>query len=52
MIILIAVLVVLAAVYITLFRYALVGKSIDADNTMSTALLLSPELAYSFARIF
>lgn len=41
-----------AVIYLQFFRYSLVGKSIDLGDTTSAALLLSPELAFSLAKVF
>jgi hypothetical protein len=42
---LIAVITLLVFLYITMFRYSLVGKAIDMGDTTSSALLLTPEIA-------
>jgi hypothetical protein len=50
--VIIVLLIVVAVIYLNFFRYSLVGKSIDLGDTTSAALLLSPELAFSLAKIF
>lgn len=41
----VAVLTLLVFLYITVFRYSLVGKAITMGDTTSSALLLTPEIA-------
>ena len=40
-----------ALLYLTYFRYTLVSKSIDLKDTTTSALLLSPEIAYGLATV-
>lgn len=40
-----------ALLYLTYFRYMLVSKSLDLHDTTTSALLLSPEIAYGLATV-
>lgn len=42
---------ILIILYLQLIRYKLVSKTIDAKDTITSALLLSPEIATGLARL-
>ena len=48
---LLAIVLVIAVIYLQLVRYKLVGQSITAHDTPSTAMLLSPELSFGLTNI-
>jgi hypothetical protein len=48
---LLAIVLVIAVIYLQLVRYKLVGQSITAHDTSSTAMLLSPELSFGLTNI-
>lgn len=41
----------IVVLYLQFVRYALVGKSIDKGDISSTAMLLSPEMAFGLAQL-
>jgi len=41
----------IVVLYLQFVRYALVGKSIDKGDVTSTAMLLSPEMAFGLAQL-
>ena len=45
------VLLISGALYLTLFRYSLVGRSLNLSNNWGTAMLLSPEIALSISTL-
>jgi hypothetical protein len=47
----VVILLIIAALYINIFRYYLVGYSIDHNNLATSAMLLSPEIAWGLATI-
>lgn len=49
-ILLLTIIVIAAAIYLQFFRYSMVAQSIRLGNNTSTALLLSPEIAFSVSK--
>jgi len=47
-----AIVIVIMAIYFQFTRYQLVGRSLQLGDTASTALLLTPEISHGIVKIF